>query len=141
MARYKYDVLAALLASTHPETGLPFDADATVAAAQLNEKNIPQGNKDSLSGAEIWAATDTAEFASKTADQKIQWLTFCAIETHQIAGNTLAFVEGIFTATSNTETAIRALAKKPMISVLELTFGSLPNPANESHVRRARGEL
>ncbi len=141
MSRYKYAELALLLAGTHPVyPGDPYPADATEAADQLNAKTIAQGNKDTLTGSELWKATNQVDLASLAADLRLEWLSFCAIETHDVSQDTEAFIEHVFGATSNTETAVRALAKKDKISPLQQLLGGVRN-ANEHHVKKARGEL
>ena len=133
-----YAALTAELASSHPVTGA-YNADAQLAADELNAVNIDT-TRASMTGSEIWAATDPAEYDALTDTAKNQWLAFCAIETHDpaVGGLAQSFVTSIFGAstTTNNLSALRTQAVS-RVSQLNLGVGTV----TKSHVQTARGEI
>ncbi len=95
-------LVAELTTSTHP-TISSYDADSQLAADELNAENITR-IRANMTGAEIWAATDTVEFAALTDAAKSQWLSFCAITDHVPENNGLMhkYVNYIFGNNSDT---------------------------------------
>ncbi len=61
--------LKAELLSDHPTTGDPYNADAVIAASQLNAVNRTK-NRTSMTGSEVLNAVDAAEWSTRTVEQK-----------------------------------------------------------------------
>ena len=134
-----YAALTAERAASHPVTGA-YNADAQLAADELNAVNIDT-IRSSMTGSEIWAATDPTEYSAKTDAQKSQWLAFCAIETHDpaVGGLAQSFVVDIFGGGSATVTALGNLRTLTVSRASQLNLGV--GNVTKSHVQTARGEI
>jgi len=66
-------------------------------------------NKTIMTGSEIWAATDSANYTALTDAKKQNWLSFCGIETHDPFGVSAQFVISLFGGASETVVALAAL--------------------------------
>jgi len=130
-----YAALAAELTAGHPVSGA-YNADAQLAADQINALDIDL-IKNSISGADMWAATDPVEFAGLTAAKKSEWLAFCGITDHSPENNGLAhkFIEYIFGGTSATETALAQVRKSTVSRGSQLGLKELKS----THIQVARG--
>ena len=92
--------LKTLLASPHPKTGAWADSDED-AAAQGNEVDMKE-NIESLSGDQLFTATDATEFAALTDVKKQLWVSWCNSDRDPHNAANVAFVNYIFGAGSNT---------------------------------------
>ena len=125
--------LKTLLATPHPVSGAWSEDDA-LAAAQFNAEDI-EHVKDSLSGEQIFAVTNTAEFAGLTEHKQQLWLAFCARDSINPAGSAnVALVQWVFGAGSNTLAAL-ATARTELIGLASREGLGLVYP---SHVTAAR---
>jgi len=110
----RIDAIATELAGSHPVSGA-YNADDALAAAQLNEVNVTR-IKSSMSGDEIFAATNGTEFGALSDSMKSQWLAFCGRETIDPGGAAnVAFVQYIFGAGSTTLSSL-ASARQETVS-------------------------
>ncbi len=99
--------LKTLLASPHPVSGA-WDADNELAAAQFNAVDMTRVRL-SMTGDEVFAATDTTEFGGLTDHQQQIWLAFCGRETIDPAGTSnVALVTWVFGGPSVTLAALAA---------------------------------
>ena len=106
------------------------------AAASLNDTIDRTTNKSSMSGDEIFAATDSTEYDALTTDQKQLWLAFCGRDTVDPFGTAnVAFVVSLFGNPSTTRTALINGRVNSVSRATELGLG-LVKPG---HVGMARG--
>lgn len=137
MNKVQMALLAAeLTTSTHPTT-TTYNADAALAAAELNDKNISQ-IRSSMTGAEMWENTVASEYAALTEAEKSQWLSFCAISDHnpEVGGLAQLFVVDIFGGGSTTVSNLAAARQELISKADELGLGTV----KYSNVLDARGE-
>ena len=114
--------LAAELSSGHPDTGA-YNADAALAAAELNLVNRTK-NKDSLSGDEMFAATDATDWVGLTDHQQDLWVSFTSKDSVDPFGAAnVALVTALFGGGSTTLTALAALRKDDVSRAVELDLG------------------
>lgn len=100
-------ILKAELLAGHPGTGA-YNADSLIAANQINAVNrtIPVA---SMSGDEVFAATDGPQFVALSAAKQANWLAFCGRESINPFGTAnVAFVTWVFGAGTATVTALQA---------------------------------
>ena len=118
-----YVALAAELTGGHPVSGA-YNADAQLAADQINALDIAS-IKANLSGSEMWANTVAAEYGALTDAQKSQWLSFCAIESHdpEVGGLAQLFVVDIFGGGSTTVTNLGTARSETISRAAELGLG------------------
>ncbi len=88
-----YTDLAAELLAGHPVTGA-YSADPQTAANELNAENIP-AVRETMTGSELWAQTDTDQLASLTAERRSEWLSFCGIDEHDTTADGVAQKFGV----------------------------------------------
>ncbi len=94
--------------TTMPGYGTATDADVL---SWLQES--VQKNKDSMTGDEIFQATDAAQWDGLTDSQKNQWLAFCGRDSIDPFGAAnVALVTAIFGGGSATVTALQALRQE-----------------------------
>ena len=124
--------LKAELTAGHPVTGA-YSGDHAGAAAELNAENRER-QKDTLTGDELFTATDGPEFAALSDVKKQLWVSWC--NTHRDPGDAsnVAFVNFVFGAASNTLAALAILRTESISRAVELDFG----PVTAGHVQRAR---
>ena len=105
------------------------------AAADLNVVDISQV-KSSMSGSDIWAATDSTEYIALTDAKKARWLSFCAIDSHDpsVGGLAQLFVVNMFGGGSTTVTTLGTLRTDTISRAAEL---GLKSP-NADHIAYAR---
>lgn len=107
----------------HPGTGAYDDDDAT-ALAQLHVSNRTT-NKTSMSGDEVFAATDATEFTALTAGEKSLWMAFCGRASIDPFGSAnVALVSSIFTG-GDTLVALQAARTNSINRLTELGFGKI----------------
>ncbi len=106
-----------------PPTPLYDEATAIADAALINNENIASV-KASLSGAEVFEATDATEFDALTDAQRSEWLSLCAIDSMNPANGTPAAAAAtrIFGGGSATLTALQSL-RAENISRAQQLFG------------------
>lgn len=139
MSEINYPALTAELLAGHPVTGA-YNADDQLAADELNALNVTR-IRASMTGAEIFAATDPAEYAALALPElKSQWLAFCAIGEHnpEVGGLAQQFVVSMFTGGSNTVAALGAARQETISRAVELNLGVAE--VTVSHVAHARAQ-
>lgn len=125
------EILRAELISGHPDEG-PYNADATIAASELNAINRTT-NKASLTGSEILQAIDKAEFNVKTdAQQQLVWNILHLGDVNPF-GLEADLMMDVFGA-STTITALQALRKTDVSRAVELGLGII-RPGNVEEAR------
>ena len=129
-----YTALADELTAGHPDTGA-YNADSAIAASEINAVNRTR-IRASMSGSEIWAATDSAELAALTAGARGNWLAFCAIDSHNPEAGGLAqlFTVSIFGGDSATVSTLASTRQEVVSRSVELGLGSVK--AGEIEVAR-----
>ena len=126
------DDLKAELALVHPVTG-SYNADSILAAAELNAVNI-EVNLTSLSGDEMFGATDTTEYGLLSADDKQLWVSFCGrTSIDPFGAANVAFVQSLF-AGGVTIAALAAMRTKLVSRATELGLGVV----KAGHINEAR---
>jgi len=78
-----YVALKAELDASHPVTGA-YNADNALAAAELNALNRTR-NKASLTGDQLFTATDTTDFGGLTDHKRNLWVAFCSKDVDPFA--------------------------------------------------------
>jgi len=124
--------LKAELAAGHPDTGA-YSADDEVATAQLNEPNRKRP-RSSLSGNQMFTATDPANFAALTDLKRALWISWCNTDRNPYNAANVAFVQYIFGAGSQTITNLAAIRGETVGRAVELGLG-LVYPG---HIQNAR---
>lgn len=126
------EALTAELLAGHPVTGA-YSGDHKAAAAEMNAENLTT-ERETLSGNELFTATDGAEFIALTAEQRQLWVSWC--NTHRDPWDTsnIQFVSYVFGAGSSTIIALSALRTRPTSRAEELGFGAM----KAGYVQRAR---
>ena len=132
-----YTILASELTIGHPDTGA-YDADSAIAAQQINAVNRTR-IKASMTGSEIFAATDSAEFDGLTAAKKDLWLAFCAIDNQNPEAGGLAqlFTVSIFGGGSTTVSTLASIREESISRSAELGLGYI----RDGDIKHARGEI
>jgi len=102
-------------------------------------------NRISMLGSEIWENTNLAEFGAlldgadtagkNERNEKQEWLSFCAIDSHDPFGLSVQFVIGLFGAGSVTVTNLSAARVETISRGYELGLGYV----KVGHVEMARG--
>jgi hypothetical protein len=83
-------------------------------------------NKSSLSGDELFAATDSTEFAALTDHQESLWVAFCGRSSVDPFGSSnVAFVQYIFGGGSTTVSNLNSLRTQSVSRGAELGVGSV----------------
>ena len=129
-----YTALKAEIDAGHPDTGA-YDADSAIAAQQINAANRTR-IKASMTGSEIFAATDSAEFDGLTAAKKDLWLAFCAIDNQNPEAGGLAqlFTVSIFGGGSTTVSTLGSIREESISRSTELGLGTV----KQVHIDKAR---
>lgn len=126
--------LRAELEVGHPGTG-PYNADDAIAAQEINVVNR-QRNRPQMTGDEIFAATDGAQFDALTPEDRQLWMSFCGRDILDPFGAAnVAFVVGTFGAGTATPTALIAARRENVSRADELGLGSV----RTGTVSQARG--
>jgi hypothetical protein len=114
--------LRAELDAGHPDTGA-YNADAQLAADQINAVNRTV-NVSSLSGDQLFSATDSTEFGALTDHKQNIWLAFCGRDSIDPFGaSNVALVNWIFGGGSATITALASLRTRSVSRADELGIG------------------
>lgn len=117
-----YAALRAELSADPLARGYAAMTDAE-AAASFNTVNRTV-NRDSMSGDEVFAATNGTEFGALTDAKKAQWLAFCGRQSIAPFGAAnVAFVTYIFGSPSTTLTALGAARTRSVSRAEEIGFG------------------
>ena len=124
--------LKAELAAGHPDTGA-YNADDEVATAQLNEPNRKRP-RSSLSGNEMFTATDPANFAALTDLKRTLWVSWCNTDRDPYNAANMAFVQFIFGTGSQTVTNLAAIRDENVSRGVELGIG-IVYPTHVAHAR------
>ncbi len=103
------------------------------AATDLNTVYRTQ-NRASMSGSEIWAATDPSEYNALVAADKPDWLSFCGIESHDPFGNSAQFVTDMFGGGSTTIITLQDVRVDDVSRAVELEIGFV-KPGNVAEAR------
>ena len=128
-----YIALKAELIAGHPDTGA-YDADAAIAAGQLNAMNRER-NVESVTGQDIFEAAVPSEYNALTTEQKTLFLGIVGMGTILVNGmNTKAALLAMFGPTTTTRTNLAALQKEAISRATELGFGTV----KAGDVQRAR---
>lgn len=132
-----YQELKTELLAGHPTTGA-YNVDDQLAADELNAVNRTI-NKASLSGDEIFNATDNTEFGALTDHKRVLWVSFCGKSINPFAAANVAFVQWIFGGGSTTVSNLAALrvTNVSRAKELELTL-EYSGEISISHVATAR---
>ena len=124
--------LKAELTAGHPGTGA-YDADAAIAAGELNAVNRTK-IKSSLSGNDLFTATDATEFAALTDVKKQLWVSWCNSDRDPSDAANVAFVNFIFEPASTTLSNLAAIRSEDVSRAVELGLGFV----YPGHVENAR---
>ena len=102
-------------------------------------------NRTSMSGSEIWKNTNLTEFGAlldgadtagkNERNEKQEWLSFCAIDSHDPFGPSVQFVINLFGAGSVTVTNLSAARVETISRGNELGLGYV----KIGHIEMARG--
>ena len=125
--------LKVLLGSPHPVSGT-FSEDAAAAAAQFNEQDCTRV-KPSLSGDEVFAATEAAAFGDLTDHKRLAWLAFCGRESIDPDGEAnVALVTWVFGSPSTTLANLAAIRTEVVSFAVREGLGYV----YEGHIEQAR---
>lgn len=125
--------LKAELLAGHPGTGA-YNADDELAAGEGNVVNRTR-NKTSVTGDEIFDATDGPEFSALSDLKKQLWLAFCGRETIDPFGSAnVAFVQFLFGGGSTTIGNLGPLRIDSVSRFVELGLGFI----SPGHITEAR---
>lgn len=92
-------------------------------------------NRTSMSGSELWDATDPTEYDALSDAGKGQWLSLCGIESHDPFGVSTQIVVSLFGGGSTTVTALQTARIENISRVVDL---ELTGVLREGHVAMAR---
>ena len=124
--------LKAELTAGHPGTGA-YNADSLISAQQINAVNRSV-NKTAMTGDEIFANTDAAEFDGLSAAKQSLWVAFCGRDSINPWGQAnVDFVTWIFGA-GPTITALQAARVRAVSRADELGLGTV----YPGHIEQAR---
>ncbi len=98
--------------------------DNAAAAAALNTKNRTT-NKTSLTGNELFTATDATEFAALTDAKRSLWVGWCNTDRDPFDAANVAFFVYIFGEGSDTGTALGAIRLNDVSRASELGLGNV----------------
>lgn len=118
-----YQALADELLAGHPVTGA-YAADNGVALTQLNVINRTV-ERTSMSGDEVFTATDDAEFIGLTDHKQLLWLSFCGRDIDPFNQSNIDFLDHVFGTSSTTKTTLASLRTTAVSRATELGFGNL----------------
>ena len=104
--------LKTLLALPHPVSDA-WEADNAAAAAQGNEVDMEE-NINSLSGNQLFTATDAGEFVGLSDAKKQLWVSWCNVDRDPYNAANVAFVNFIFEGGTKTIIALALLRKRPV---------------------------
>lgn len=117
----------------HPVSGA-YGSDAGIVAGQLNALDGAR-SKNSMTGDEVFAATDVAEFGALSAHKQLLWLSFCGRVSISPAGaSNVALVVWVFGSESATVAALVAERTEEISWATENFLGFV----SPGHVMEAR---
>lgn len=102
-------------------------------AVLLNAATVGR-NLSSLTGAQVWAITNSTEYNTLANAVKTQWLSLCGISEHDPFGPTGLLAENVFGNASATVLALQTLRVESISRATELGFQAV----KEGHVEMAR---
>ncbi len=115
-------IYKAELAAGHPVTG-PYDADDELAAGEMNVVNRTR-IRDTVSGSEIFNATDDAEYGALTAADQTTWVGLCGIAQVDTANGVAKSIEAsLFGGGTTTRSNLAALRVENISRAVELGLG------------------
>ena len=125
--------LKTLMESPHPVSGA-WEADDALAADQFNAVDCTR-IKPSLSGDEVFAATDGSEFAGVSAHNQLIWVSFCGRDSINPSGvSNIALVNFVFGPASATLTALAAARQEGVSFAVKEGLGVI----SPGHIENAR---
>ena len=124
--------LKAELAGVHPVTGA-YDADAEVAADQLNAVNIVR-NRDSMTGRAVAAEIVDAEYDALTDAKKSQAISLVSADSVDPFGFAQNVVKDVFGSGSATVTALGAARVETVSQAVAVELGWV-RPGNVTEAR------
>lgn len=93
-------------------------------AASMNDTIDRSRNLSSLTGDQIFDATDSTEFAALTDHKQGLWLSFCGRDTIDPFGSSnVAFVQWVFGGGSTTASSLGSLRTESVSRATELGLG------------------
>ena len=101
------------------------------ASGHIKNRTIP---KTSLSGDELFAATDATDWGSLTAEKRQLWVSWCSTARDPWGTANVAFVKYIFGNTSTTVINLTSLRVNPASRWEELELGNV----KAGHIEQAR---
>ena len=117
-------VLSTELTTDELERGYSEMSDAE-AAADLNTVYRTR-NKTSMTGDEVFGATDATEFAALTDAKQQMWISFCGKDSIDPTGTAnIAFLQWVFGVGSDTGSALLALRAESISRAVELGLGEV----------------
>ncbi len=134
VATFDYAAFKIADAAGHPTTGA-FSADLQTAADEWNELNRAR-RKSSVTGSELWRATNAVEFLGMTAAKQSVWMALCQIDTHtdlEDNGLTHEILKSTL-GTGPSQDNLVILRDTPISLAIELGFGHI----GMTHLRTAR---
>ena len=84
-----------------------------------------QRNKTTMTGSEIWTATDAGDYVALADIQKGSWLSVCGIEKHDPFGVSDQFVISVFGGGSSTVATLAALRVELSSTAIINGFGNV----------------
>lgn len=119
-----YQAIKDELLAGHPDTGA-YNVDDVLATGELNAVNRTV-NKSSLTGDEIFAATDKIEFGALTDHHQEMWVGFCGRDSIDPTGTAnIDFLDHVFGVSSTTKTTLASLRQETVSRAVELGLGLL----------------
>ena len=129
-----YIALKAELDLGHPDTGA-YNVDDILAAGELSAVNrtVP---RDSMSGDEIFSATDNAEFIALTDHKRDLWVSFTSKDIiNAYDATNIEFLDYIFGVSSTTKTTLSGLRTLDVARWQEIGLDKAPD---NGHINYAR---
>lgn len=108
------------------------DGDATIDMNTVYRTRV----KSSVSGADAFTVTDPTEFDGLTAEERLEWLSLCAIDSVNPSNGTPAAATAtrLFGGGSNTVTSLNAFRDEAVSRAVEIGVGTV----NEGDINNAR---
>jgi len=128
-----YQLLKTTLLGDHPVTGV-YNVDDALAAAEMAVVNCSQ-NRTSLSGDELFRATDSIEFVALTDHKRVLWVSFCSKDVDPFDSANVDFVQWIFGGGSDTVTNLNT---ERTATVAHWQLVGLDKEPNGDHIAHAR---
>ena len=128
-----YQALKAELDAGHPDTGA-YNVDNALAANELNAINRTS-DRSSMSGDEIFAATDNTEFIGLSDHHRDLWVSFTSKDVINAFETTnIEFVDYVFGPASTTKSTLAGLRTEDVSRATEIGL-DVPNASHVTHAR------